>query len=95
MPSNAIDGPIRTGVGELTEKRYMPFPFDQAALDKGKEPWDVWILCCDVCPWREDPPEQVLRWYEQRREIVALIREYEGAESLEARQAMMDAGKLA
>jgi len=96
MPTNAIDGPIRTGAGELTEKRYMPFAFDAEYLQQGKIPWDNWIFCCDVCPHRQDPPPVVAKLYERRKEIGSLIRRYEDAATMDARDAVVsDIGKLA
>ena len=84
-PQTTKDGPIKLADGKLTKQRYMPMPFNQAAVDKGKEPWDNWILCCDCCPYRVDPPAQIVALYAQRDQTLDRIREYEAAQSAEER----------
>lgn len=89
MPAQWIDGPIKLKDGTMTEERFVPFPFDQKSVDKGNQPWDNWVLCCDVCPHRTGPPEQVQSLYDQRAKLTGMIARYEGAGSLEDREAMV------
>lgn len=89
MPTNWIDGPIKLKDGTMTEERFIPFPYDQKSVDKCNQPWDNWVLCCDVCPWRTAPPEQVQSLYDQRAKLTGMIARYEGAGSLEDREAMV------
>jgi hypothetical protein len=66
-------------------EQVLIFPFDQGLLDKGKSPWDNWVLLCPCCPWQADPPTEVKALYERRQKLQETIEQYESVDTLEAR----------
>jgi hypothetical protein len=90
QPSNWIDGPIKLKDGTMTETRYIPFPYDHKDVEKDRVPWDNWVLCCDTCPWRTNPPAQVQSLYDQRNKLTATISRYENAASIKDREKLVE-----
>jgi hypothetical protein len=71
---------------------YMIFPYRQKDVDAGYPLHDDWILRCDQCPWHRDEDEKVA---DVRLAITcqqAWLKRYQDAESLEARELVVQAG---
>ncbi len=83
-----VDGPLRVKGHPRNGERLTVFPFATLALDRGKTPWDDWVLICWTCPWRTDPPESIQRLLDQRAQLDQQLGRYEAAENLEAREAI-------
>jgi hypothetical protein len=86
QPQQLTDGPLKLKDGTLTKQRYITFPFTAHMLQRGDKAWDTWLLICEVCPWRQQPPAEIVLLQQQIVEIKSRIERYEKATTLEERE---------